>query len=883
MRQVLFSNTKAFVARMPRPTPDPGSVLVRTSFSLISTGTELATLRPIFAGKDGSTAAERVGAMTSRAQLYLGKAVNNPRLALDRALGIARNAVQRRIVEAIPKPVAQPVEVGAIGWIGQAAAACEGKSGTLKLVSGGDPGHYQAASQAIAVPSGYLVEVRLKGRVEQGAFLLGLLNDDKSSWLGMIPLGEGVLDETLHFDAGTAREVTLMLTNGAAPGENRVELTESSVRLVPPESSGVPVTEMTEQGWNVGYSLAGTVIAVGPDVTGFAIGDRVACAGAGQANHADYVSVKSNLVCGVPDGCTLEEAATATVGSIAMQGVRRTAPQLGEVVCVIGLGLIGLITVQLLRAAGCRVIGLDLDAERCKRAVSFGALAADPDNNRVLQIIRNLTEGHGADATVITAATKSNTPVNSAMELTRRRGRVVLVGDIGLKVERATFYRKEIDLLMSTSYGPGRYDRDYEDFGRDYPFAYVRWTANRNMRSYLELIAEKRINVASLIDQIVPVDEAPDAYATLAASNAPPPIGVLISYPEQTGVLLDRPDAPVIHLRGHRPARDELFNYALVGAGGFGTQMLVPMMDKRKDCFFLRAVVSRDAVRGGNFARSRQVEMFSSSFEDILKEPSIDLVVLATRHNEHASQVIRALDAGKHVFVEKPLATTWDDLDKLHERLAGGSDGPLLMVGFNRRFSPALQALKEQLGSPRTPIMVNYRLNAGYIPLDHWVHTAEGGGRNIGEACHMYDCFSFLTGAPVAAISATGINPDDRPYRRDDNFCATISYQDGSVCTLTYTALGPKTGLPKERIEVFANGDAWVVDDFKTLTRASDQTTIWSVSSADKGHAEELSRFADSLMNGGPAPLSVESLLETTAVALHVEDLLMGQGGEWDR
>ena len=418
--------------------------------------------------------------------------------------------------------------------------------------------------------------------------------------------------------------------------------------------------------------------------------------------------------------------------------------------CVIGLGLIGLITVQLLRANGCRVIGHDLDAERCKRAMALGALAADTDVERVQHFVRDLTNDHGVDATLITAATKSNGPINTAMELTRRRGKVVIVGDVGMKVDRATFYRKEIDLLMSTSYGPGRYDREYEDFGRDYPYAYVRWTTNRNMRSYMELIADKRIDVSSLIDSVVPIDEAPQAYAALASANASPPIGVLIAYQSEPRVLLDRANSPVIHLRGHKQPLKNRINYALVGAGGFGTQMLVPMMDKCKDRFFLRAVVSRDATRGGNFARSRQVEIFSSDYDAILDDDGIDLVVLATRHNEHARQVIRALEAGKHVFVEKPLAISWDELDAVRGKIAALEEAPRVMVGFNRRFSPAMQMLKQELGASRTPLIVNYRLNAGYIPLAHWVHGPEGGGRNIGEACHMYDCFAFLADAPVA-------------------------------------------------------------------------------------------------------------------------------------
>jgi predicted dehydrogenase/threonine dehydrogenase-like Zn-dependent dehydrogenase len=880
MRQVLFSNAKAIVARMPRPTPAAGTVLVKTHYSLISAGTELATLRPFTAGTGGATAAERVSDITSRAQVYLGKAIRNPRLAADRVMGIVGNAIRQRVRDITPATEAASVPVGSIAWQNQAAKECAQTDLGMTLASGGEPGHYQAASQPLTVPgAGYLVEVNLKGRVESGSFSIGLLNADKSAWLGMVPLSEGPLNEVLHFDPGTAREITLMLTNGAAPGENRLLLEQTEITMVPAMAAGVPVTEMTAQGWNVGYSAAGEVVAIGPGVTQFTVGDRVACAGAGQANHADYIAVKTNLVCRVPDGCSLQEASTSTVGSIAMQGVRRASPQLAEVICVIGLGLIGMITVQLLRANGCRVIGLDLDAERCKRALTLGASAAESDAETIKRLVRDLTGGHGADATIITAASKSNAPLNTAMELTRRRGRVVIVGDIGLKAERAAFYRKEIDLLMSTSYGPGRYDRDYEDFGRDYPLAYVRWTANRNMQSYMELIAGKQIDVASLIDRVVPVDEAPGTYSELAASMKSPPLAVLISYPEPARVLTDAPDAPVIHLRGHRrPLRDQI-NYALVGAGGFGTQMLVPMLEKLKERFHLRGVVSRDPVRGGNFARSKQVEILSSSYDDILSDEGFDLVVLATRHDEHADQVVKALRSGKHVFVEKPLAITWEQLDHVQQALEAQPDGPRLMVGFNRRFSPAVQRLKQELGEQRTPLVVNYRLNAGYIPLDHWVHGVDGGGRNIGEACHMYDVFAYLADAPVASISAAAIDPGSKPYARNDNFCATIRYDDGSVCTLTYTALGPKAGLPKERIEVFGNGEAWIVDDFKSLTRASDGSVLWSSSTADKGHFEEMRRLGDCLAEGSASPIPVRQLLETTAVSLHVEDLLFGREG----
>jgi predicted dehydrogenase len=295
-------------------------------------------------------------------------------------------------------------------------------------------------------------------------------------------------------------------------------------------------------------------------------------------------------------------------------------------------------------------------------------------------------------------------------------------------------------------------------------------------------------------------------------------------------------------------------------------------MKKRRERFFLKAVVSRNAVQGGNFARENQVEIFTSELDDVLRDPEIDLVVIATRHHDHAGQVVRALAAGKHVFVEKPLALTWEQLQQVSEAYHAAA-APLLMVGFNRRFSPAITAVKDLVSGRRAPLVIEYRLNAGYIALDHWVHGAQGGGRNVGEACHMYDVFRFLVGAPVKSIAATSIDPGSLPHRRNDNFSATIGYEDGSVANLVYTALGPKTGMAKERIEVFCDGDAFVVDDFKKLTRASDGSVLWS-GDTDKGHAEEFNLLGDALAAGGPSPIPFDQIVETTAVALHIEDLL---------
>jgi predicted dehydrogenase len=397
------------------------------------------------------------------------------------------------------------------------------------------------------------------------------------------------------------------------------------------------------------------------------------------------------------------------------------------------------------------------------------------------------------------------------------------------------------------------------------------------MQAYLDLIARGRIDIQPLIDRVITIDEAPAAYRALADAEGDLPLGVLIRYPDDMRALPEPADSTRIVIRGHRKAAGQPLNYALVGVGAFGTGMLVPQMKKRRDRFFLKAVVSRNASQGGNFARDNQVEIWTSDLADVLRDPSIALVVVATRHHQHAEQVVRALEAGKHVFVEKPLALTWDELERVETVYRGLAAPPLVMVGFNRRFSPAVTAIKAAVARRRAPLMLEYRLNGGYIALDHWVHGLEGGGRNIGEACHIYDVFRALTGAPVRSVTAASIDPGTLPYRRDDNFSATITYQDGSLAHLLYSALGPKVGLPKERLEVFCDGEAYVIDDYKRLVKTSDGAVLWQSGEADKGHAEELARFGDAIAAGDDSPIPFDELIETSAVALQVQDLLHGR------
>ncbi|WP_374980974.1 bi-domain-containing oxidoreductase [Pseudomonas solani] len=872
MRQVLLANDRVRVARMPAPGVEPGAVLVQVHYSMISVGTEVAGLRPVSSG-EASTGLDQAREITSRAGRYLAKAIADPRLAASRLKHIAKSRIARFIPER-PQPRQPDQSLDAVAWERDAATEFSYDAGRLSLLSDDSDWQYQAHTASFQIPAGYQVAVEVRGTISRGRLAVGILDTDGSKWLGNRTLTPGTLDDRLIFDPQGEGAAKLVLSN-AQGGITQADFEHLGVVLVAPNPGGDPHNEMDETGWNLGYSAAGTVIAVGAGVQGLKVGDRVACGGAGRANHADYVLVPRNLVCRIPDGCDMRWAASTTIGTIAMQGVRRAQPDLGERIAVIGLGLLGLLTVQLLRAAGCQVIGFDLDARRVERARKLGMEYGSANATEFLRLVRDISEGQGCDRTLITAATKSDAVINTAMEVTRRRGAVVIVGDIGLNVQRAHFYRKEIDLLMSTSYGPGRYDANYEEKGRDYPFAYVRWTLNRNMQSYMELIAAGRLDVESLVDIVAPVDEAPTLYKTLASSTEAP-IGVLLDYTSGSP-MVEPSEAERIHLRGARSPQAGKINYLLVGAGAYGQSMLVPMLD-RQDNIFLRGVVSRDAVRGGNFVRERRLGVFASNLESAIDDPDVHMLVIATRHCEHAAQAIAGLRAGKHVFVEKPVAITWDELDALVECHDSLASPPLLMVGFNRRFSPAIQALREVLANRTAPLAINYRLNGGYIPLDHWIQTEQGGGRNIGEACHMYDVFRCLSGAAATSISATGINPGGRPYLATDNFSATVGYADGSIGNLFYTALGPKQGLPKERIEVFCDGEAYVIDDFKQLIKASTGEVLWSSTEADKGQGTQMKLLAEALANGGAAPIPFDEIIETTAVALRVEELLAGNG-----
>ncbi len=571
-----------------------------------------------------------------------------------------------------------------------------------------------------------------------------------------------------------------------------------------------------------------------------------------------------NLAARVPATLGLDDASTVTLGAIALQGVRRAEPTLGETIAVVGLGVLGQLTVQLLRAHGARVIGSDLDPARAEQARASGADWIVGDGESLPDLARKATDGFGVDAVIVTAATSSSVVVSDAFQACRRRGRVVVVGDVGLDLKRHDMYEKELELRMSTSYGPGRYDAVYEDEGHDYPYGYVRWTEGRNMEEYLRLLAEQRVTLGHLPSERYPVEEATTAYEALKREG-PKPTLVVLEYPSDAAA----PTRTVEIERERRPAKGPRIRVALVGAGSFAEGTHLPNLLKLRADYELRAVMSRTGSTAKAIAARNEAAYATTDLDQVLADDEVDLVLISTRHDLHAQLALAALSAGKHVFVEKPLALRPEELDELERFYVENTAAPVLMTGFNRRFSPAVQQLRTQLAGRSAPVVADYRMNAGYIPLDHWVHGPEGGGRNLGEACHVYDVFDVLTGSEVREVKAAGIRPSDR-LAANDNFTATIAYLDGSLCTLTYTALGAKEH-PKEQMEVYADGAVLTLDDYRSLTSSGRKTPLWSSRTVDKGHRQELEALADTLLRDGPWPISLAEQVRATRIGFAVE------------
>jgi predicted dehydrogenase/threonine dehydrogenase-like Zn-dependent dehydrogenase len=623
-------------------------------------------------------------------------------------------------------------------------------------------------------------------------------------------------------------------------------------------------------GQPTGYSAAGVVMAVGPDVHDIAIGDRVACAGAQCAHHAEVINVPRNLTVPIPDGLDFDAASTVTLGAIALQGVRRAAPTLGESFVVLGLGILGQLTWQLLKANGCRVIGTDVSSDRIDLGKRLGMdVGVYPEEGASIDQVVRLTDGIGADGVIITAASPSDAIVSTAFQMCRKKGRVVLVGDVGLQLNRADFYQKELDFLISSSYGPGRYDRRYEEEGLDYPVAFVRWTENRNMAEYLRLLNERKVVLSPLVEATYPISEAPVAYERLKTDHKKP-LMVLLTYPqpkEQYSLVR------VVSNPLAQPAGKNCIRMAVVGAGGFAKAMHLPNLKALSELFSVHAVMSRSGHNAVDTARQFGAAYSTTDYEAVLKDADVQAVLIATRHHLHATMALEALQAGKHVLLEKPLALTRKELASIKEFFsqASGARRPMLLTGFNRRFSPAVRRIGELIANRTNPMVLNYRMNAGDLPSGHWVHGQEGGGRNIGEGCHIYDLFTALTNSIAEHVHCDTIRPATGHYRRQDNFIATVTFKDGSVATLTYTALG-SSEYPKERLEVFVDGKVLFLDDYKRLTIAGATAKGVQSASAEKGQKEELESFGRAIQNGGEWPIPLWQQVQATELSFQVED-----------
>jgi predicted dehydrogenase/threonine dehydrogenase-like Zn-dependent dehydrogenase len=603
----------------------------------------------------------------------------------------------------------------------------------------------------------------------------------------------------------------------------------------------------------LGYCNVGTVIDVGAGVQGFKVGDRVASNG----KHADVVSVPVNLCARVPDGVSDEEASFTVLGAIALQGIRLVQPTLGEAVVVTGMGLIGIVTAQLLRAHGCRVLGIDFDPKKLELARRFGAETVDLSAGEdPVAAADRFSRGRGVDAVIVTAATRSNEPMHQAALMCRKRGRIVLVGVTGLELSRDDFFKKEITFQVSCSYGPGRYDPNYEDKGHDYPFGFVRWTEQRNLEAVLDMMSDGRLDVKPLVSHRYSIEQALSAYEVVGGSE--PSLGIVLSYPEAT---IRQPTLQrTVELRPASGARGT-GAVSFLGAGNYATAVLIKAF--REAGATLRTVASSGGVTGLHAGRKFGFERTTTDSSSLFSDAGTDAIVVTTRHDSHAGFVLQAIEAGKHVFVEKPLCLTMDEADRIEAALAAAPKPVTLMVGFNRRFAPQVQRMHALLRGASGPKSFVMTVNAGAIPADHWTQDAEqGGGRIVGEGCHFIDLLRFLAGAPIESFSReTMASPTS------DTTSFTMRFADGSIGTVHYFANGCKA-FPKERLEVFAQGGVLQLDNFRKLRgfgwKGFKSMNLWR---QDKGQGACAAAFL-AAVRGGAAPIPAAEILEVARTSI---------------
>ena len=633
----------------------------------------------------------------------------------------------------------------------------------------------------------------------------------------------------------------------------------------------------------LGYSSAGTVVEVGEGITDLRAGDRVACAGAGYAVHAEFACVPRLLVARIPSAeVEFESAAFTTLGAVAIHGVRTAEAKLGDVVAVVGLGLLGQLAVQILNAAGCRVIGMDPAQERAELAAKMGSLAVTASEAEFRDLCMRHSGGNGADCVLIAAETPSSGPVNLASEVARDRGVVVAVGTVGMELQRKLYYEKELDFRVSRSYGPGRYDAAYEQKGRDYPIGYVRWSETRNMEAFLQLLADGKVDVKPLITHSFVIENAGAAYELITGKTREVHLGVVITYSDGKAPLLakDARNGAPGFVPGASSRRLELISgregvargpvrVGVLGAGNFAQGVLIPAI--RAAGVEMVGLCASSGARAKSSADKFGFAFCTTDDEEIYSDASVNTIAIATRHHLHAGQVVRGLEAGKHVFCEKPLCLNEEELEQIEGAYARGGGELRLMVGFNRRFAAMARRMKDFLAQAGGPFAMHYRVNAGALPTDHWIDDPEqGGGRILGEVCHFVDFLSFLCGATPVVVSARCVNS---PAGQD--VIASLEFADGSQGTISYSCSGDRA-FSKERVEVFGGGAVAVLDDFRQLelVQRGQKSSSRAWLKQDKGHAAEWKAFCESIQNGRPAPISFEEIAASTRATIRIVESL---------
>ena len=598
-----------------------------------------------------------------------------------------------------------------------------------------------------------------------------------------------------------------------------------------------------DQSMYLGYSSAGTILELGEDMVGFQIGDRVSCAGSGHAVHAEYAVIPKKLLTKIPDSVDLESAAFTTVGSIALHGFRLAEPQIGDRVAVVGLGLLGLLSVQIAKAAGCKVFGIDLDPQRVELCKRSGIEASIREDSLVDGL--SFTDGEGFDIILICADSRSNDPVELAGSIARLRARIIAVGAVGLDIPRKVYYEKELTLLVSRSYGPGRYDPTYEEKGIDYPPGYVRWTEGRNFSAFLVLIADQKIDLHTLITHRYLIENGADAYQLIKNKSGEAYLGVLLTYPSYDQV--SQPNRRIrINPKKFPAGNTGSLRIGVLGAGNYANAVFLPAI-KSDPHTELVAIVSANGLSARQTGSKFNFRYAASDEDEIYKDPDIDAVVILTRHNMHCTQVINALRKGKHIFCEKPLVISEQELDVV-SGVYQDSESLQLTVGYNRRFSPFITSIKDQLLNRSEPIFINYRINAGFLPQDHWLHDPlKGGGRLVGEGCHFIDLCTFLVG--MVPLSGTACAMADSNKYLQDNLAVTLEFCDGSIAAIEYLANGSKI-QSKEQIEIFYCGKTFIIDDFRSLIIFDEKkrSEKRSLLRQEKGHKEIWGAFVSSVL-----------------------------------